>query len=82
MTAHSSDTAPLHATIHGCVTYREGDGPNLPIPEGQVELQLAPDSVTVSWTASNGAAGRAALPRSQYEQYVRDGAIAPDNRAR
>ncbi|SDM41013.1 hypothetical protein SAMN05428957_105248 [Oryzisolibacter propanilivorax] len=79
MSQHDTTPAPRHATVHGHVTYRVGDGPDLPIPEGRVELLPAPDSVTLSWTAANGAAGRAALPRSQYEQYVQRGGIVPDD---
>lgn len=37
-----------HATIHGEVTYREGDGMPIAIPEGPVELTHADDSVTLS----------------------------------
>ncbi len=66
-----------HATIRGEVTYREGDGMPIAIPEGPVELAHAPDSVTLSWTADNDAAGLAAMPRDQYELYVQDGKILP-----
>ena len=82
MTQTQSDPRPRPARIRGCVTFREGDGPELPIPEGPVELLPAPDSVTLSWTHDNGATGRAALPRAQYEQYVRDGAIVPEDGVR
>lgn len=64
-----------HATIRGEVTYREGDGMPIAIPQGPVEVNPAPDSVTVSWTADNDAAGLAALPRDQFEQYVSVGKI-------
>ncbi len=66
---------PQQATITGHVSYREGDGPLLAIPQGPVELHPAPDSVTLGWTADNGAVGSAALPRDVFEQYVRDGRI-------
>lgn len=74
--APTSDT-PRRAHVATGVTYTAGDGPALAVPSGPVELQLAPDSATLSWTASNGSAGSAALPRAQYEQYVRDGKIRP-----
>lgn len=63
------------ATIVGHVTYREGDGMPITIPKGPVEVTAAADSVTLSWTADNDAAGLAALPRDQFEQYVNAGAI-------
>ncbi len=66
-----------HATVRGTVTYREGDGAELKIPEGPVQLHPAPDSMVLAWTASNDAAGQAAMPHAQYEQYVRDGKIVP-----
>jgi len=64
-----------HATIHGEVTYREGDGMPIAIPQGPVELEHAPDSVTLSWTADNDAAGLTAMPRDQFELYVEAGKI-------
>ena len=61
-----------HATITGCVTYRAGEGPPLVIPQGPVEIDLAPDSATLSWTADNGAAGLTAMPMLQYKEYVKE----------
>lgn len=63
------------ATIHGEVTYRVGDGMPTPIPQGPVELDHSTDSVTLSWTADNDAAGLAAIPRDQFELYVKEGKI-------
>ena len=64
-----------HATIHGHVTYTPGDGAPIVIPEGPVELITAPDSTTLSWTTEDDAAGSAAIPKDQYNQYVKDGKI-------
>ncbi|HNV60687.1 MAG TPA: hypothetical protein PKH72_13625 [Rhodoferax sp.] len=61
-----------HATVTDCVTYRAGDGAPLVIPEGPVEVDLAPDSATLSWTADNGAAGLTAMPLTQFKDYVHD----------
>ena len=48
----------------------------LRIPEGPVEIDdSAADSATIGWTASNGAAGSAALTRAEYDQYVQNGCI-------
>ena len=60
----------LHANIRDHVTYRPGDGALIEIPQGPVEVELSPDSATLSWTAENGAAGMAAIPLTQYEEYV------------
>ena len=54
---------PQQATIQGHVTYREGDGTPIAIPEGPVELTFATDSVTLSWRDDNNTAGLTALPR-------------------
>lgn len=64
-----------HATIHGHVTYTPGDGAPIAIPEGPVELVTSPDSTTLSWSVEDDIAGSAAIPKDQYNQYVRDGKI-------
>jgi hypothetical protein len=61
-----------NATVTDCVTYRPGDGAPLVIPEGPVEVDLAADSATLSWTADNGAAGLTAMPLAQFKDYVQD----------
>ncbi|MBV7542744.1 hypothetical protein [Acidovorax sp. sic0104] len=66
------------ATIAGHVTYTPGDGAPLTIPKGPVELEPSKDSTTLSWTADNDAVGSAAIPRDQFNQYVRDGKIRLD----
>jgi len=63
------------ATIHGHVTFTPGDGAPITIPEGPVELEEAEDSVTLGWEAEEDVVGSAALPRLQYEQYVKAGKI-------
>ncbi len=59
-----------HATIHENVTYRPGDGAPIEIPKGPAEVELTPDSATLSWTEENGAAGVTAIPLTEYNQYV------------
>lgn len=61
-----------HAIVKSEVTYTPGDGAPLLIPKGPVEVELAPDSATLSWTADNGAAGLTAIPLTQYTEYVHD----------
>ena len=59
------------ATINDHVTYRPGDGAPLVIPIGPVEVDVTADSATLSWTEENGAAGLAAIPLTQFQDYVR-----------
>ena len=63
------------ATITGHVTYTPGDGAPITIPEGRVEVALAFDSATLSWEDAPGIAGVTAIPRTQFEDYVKDGKI-------
>jgi len=65
-------THTVQATIADHVTYTPGDGAPIVVPKGPVEIELATDSATLSWTADNGAAGLAAIPLTQYKEYVRD----------
>jgi hypothetical protein len=66
-----------HATIHDHVTYRPGDGVLMVIPLGPVDVDLTPDSATLSWVEANGAAGLAAIPLQQYQEYVHQKRITP-----
>jgi hypothetical protein len=63
------------AMITGEVTYTPGDGVPIEIPLGRVEVELAPDSATLGWEAAKGVVGAAAIPRIQFDDYVRDGKI-------
>ena len=60
------------ATIHGLVTYREGEGVPMTIPEGPVDLDYAPDSVTISWMDDSRTARLTAIPRDEYERYEQE----------
>ena len=66
---------PQFATIVGYVTYTPGEGVPLAIPHGRVEVDLAPDSATLSWEAENGVVGLTAIPRMQFDEYLQDGKI-------
>lgn len=66
------------ATIKGLVTYTPGDGMPITIPEGRVEVDLQPDSATLSWEDAPGIAGSTAIPRIQYDDYVKKGHIVPE----
>ena len=74
-TQASTPLATQPATITGCVSYRPGDGALMDIPRGPVEVALAPDSATLSWEAGEGVAGLTAIPRTQFDDYVRKGEI-------
>ena len=67
---------PQFANITGLVTYTPGDGVPIEIPIGRVEVDLAPDSATLSWEAAEGVVGLTAIPRTQFDDYVRDGNIS------
>jgi len=63
-----------HATIRGEVEFRAGDGVMLPVPDGTVEIDIADDSVTLSWLEGR-AASATAITRDEFERYVREGKI-------
>jgi len=62
------------AIIRGEVNFRVGDGVMMPIPPGPVEIELAQDSVTLSWTVSH-TANSTAITRDEYERYLAAGNI-------
>lgn len=67
---------PQFAKITGSVTYTPGDGVPIPIPlNTRVEVNLAPDSATLSWEAESDVLGLTAIPRMQYDEYVEAGKI-------
>ena len=67
---------PQYATIKGNVTYTPGDGVPIPIPQGtRVEIELAPDSATLSWEEERDVVGLTAIPRIQFDEYVEEGKI-------
>lgn len=70
---------PQNATIHANVTYRPGDGAPIVIPQGPAEVELTPDSATLSWTEENGAAGVTAIPLTEYNDYVKHKQITLEN---
>ena len=70
---------PQFAKIIGEVTYTPGDGAPIEIPEGRIEVALEADSATLSWEEisadGKGVAAVTAMPRLQFDDYVRDGKI-------
>jgi hypothetical protein len=67
-----------HAVIRGEVTFRAGDGVVMPIPPGPVEIEVADDSVTIGWTEDEGSLGSTAITRDEYERYVKEGKLRPE----
>lgn len=66
---------PQFATVTGPVTFTPGDGVPIEIPEGRIEVDLAPDSATLSWEAAPGIPGVTAIPLTQFNDYVSEGKI-------
>jgi hypothetical protein len=64
-----------HALIRGDVCFRAGDGMMLEVPDGPVDIELADDSATLSWTDDEGNAGSAAITLDEYKRYLREGKI-------
>ncbi len=67
-----------HAIIRGEVCFRAGDGVLMPVPDGDVDIEIADDSVTLSWMDGEGNTGSAAIPRDEYERYRDEGKIRLD----
>ena len=63
------------ATVTGPVTFTPGDGAPIKIPKGRIEVDLAPDSATLSWEAAPDIPGVAAIPLTQFNDYVKAGHI-------
>jgi hypothetical protein len=63
-----------NAQITGKVEYREGDGANLVIRPGPVEVNTTPTDATLSW-ADGETRGSAAMPIGDFHTYVAKGLI-------
>ncbi len=62
------------ARVTGPVAFRQGDGANLTIRLGPVEVQATASDVTLSW-ADGETRGSAAMPLSDFRRYVAQGLI-------
>lgn len=62
------------AHIVGKVEYREGDGPNIVIRPGPVEVETGLDDVTLSWEEEE-ARSSTAMPLADFQRYVAEGKI-------
>jgi hypothetical protein len=64
-----------HAMIRGEVCFRAGDGILMPVPDGEVDIEVADDSVTLSWNDGEGNVTTTAITRDEYDRYVQEGKI-------
>jgi hypothetical protein len=67
-----------NARITGSVEYREGDGPNIVIRPGPIQVEETALDATLSWTDLDSH-GSAAMPLSDYRKYVASKAIQIDS---
>jgi hypothetical protein len=63
--------------IVGDVSYREGDGPQMPIRRGVVEITETAQDVTLGW-ADGDSRGSSSMPVADYRRYLASGAIVLD----
>jgi hypothetical protein len=63
------------AQVTGKVEYRQGDGTNITIRPGPVEVQTTPNDATLSWVDGE-THGSAAMPIGDFRSYVAKGLIA------
>ena len=66
------------ARIVGKVEYREGDGTNITIRPGPVEVTLSETDATLSWVDEE-VRGSAAMPLTDFNRHVKEGSIQLDN---
>jgi hypothetical protein len=60
--------------INRKLTYREGDGVEMPIPEGPCEIEITGLDVTLTWVDGE-THGATAIPLGDYHQHVIDGSL-------
>lgn len=65
----------VRAQVEGKVEYREGEGINIIIRRGPVEVQTTPTDATLSWVDGE-THGSAALPIGDFLAHVAKGTIA------
>lgn len=63
-----------NAHIDGRVEYREGDGPNITIRPGPIEVDQTAQDATISWSDGESR-GSAAMPIADFRRYVASKAI-------
>lgn len=66
-----------NAHITGKVEYREGDGANITIRSGPVQVEETALDATISWVDQDSR-GSTAIPLADYRRYVAEKAIQLD----
>jgi hypothetical protein len=69
-----------NARIAGKVEYREGDGANITIRPGSIQVEETAMDATLSWTDADSH-GSAAMPIADFRRYVAQKAILIDSAA-
>lgn len=64
-----------HAMVKGEVCFRAGDGVLMPVPDGEVDMEVADDSVTLSWNDGEGNVTTTAITRDEFDRYCKEGKI-------
>lgn len=64
-----------HAMVKGEVCFRAGDGVLMPVPDGEVDMEIADDSVTLSWNDGEGNVTTTAITRDEFDRYCKEGKI-------
>lgn len=60
--------------VIGEVSYREGDGPMMPIRPGLCESEESELDVTLGWQDGNNRLS-AVMPRDEFDRFINNGAI-------
>lgn len=60
--------------VVGKVSYREGDGPMMPIRPGLCEIEETGQDVTFGWQDGNNRLS-AVIPREEFARLIKNGAI-------
>lgn len=66
--------AKKHGRIVGPMTYREGDGVEIPIRMGPCEVEETQLDVTLTWSDGH-THGSTAIPVGDYKRYVASGVL-------
>ena len=61
-------------TVVGEVEYRQGDGANVRIRRGPIDVQTTEADATLSWSDGDSHAN-AAMPLADFNRYLAEGAI-------
>lgn len=60
--------------IVAVVTYREGDGVSMEIPQGPCEVEVTRFDATFTWVEGDSH-GAATIPLAEYARYIASGAL-------